>query len=522
MTSPFPPPTPGPPVTPVAPVAPEPAPRRKRRLLVGGAVIAVIAVIAAVAVVAVVLVGGDDGDSAGDATIVFAERWQTRVDGLGDVALRADLVEHDDDVALFVRELDGDGEGLVLALDPATGDELWSEPVGAAFGPPTVTRIGDVVLINSVAEGLGRYDLVGHDARTGDRVWSLRDGGLVVATVGDRVVVEQVVAPEGESAADVVIVDAATGDEIAERGSGDAATTLIAARDDGLLLAERAGDGWQVVGLDLDGEERWTRSIELPLQLPRDVAAWSSQDVAVFLDGDELVAVDVSSGEERWSERVGSGAVLAVSPDEEVVVSCLTTEGDAPAEFEVFDLGSGDELRSTTLDGDEPSFVGFSGPNVLTVTGGAGSCQPSASFVFGRTMTALDARTGEEVWSLGDGDGFVETQPAGPSTLRAEPGARFAAIRLNTRGGESRPSSGSLYDPVTGEAIVDDVSADGSVSLYLAGRTVVGTTAADETFSVFDASDPSIEVGLDDLPIVAGYAAGTLYLVVGSEIVAFD
>ncbi len=491
------------------------------------AALAVIAVIAVIAVVAVVLVGGDDGDSAGDATIVFEERWQTRVDGLGDVALRADLVEHDDDVALFVRELDGDGEGLVLALDPATGDELWSERVGADLGPPTVTRVGDVVLINSVAENLGQYDLVGHDARTGDRLWSLRDGGLVVAAVGEVVVVERRGRPDEETSADLVIVDAATGDEIAARGSGDATTTVLAVRDDGLLLAERTDDDWQVVGLGLDGDERWTRSIELPLQLPRDVAAWSSQDVVVFLDRDELVAVDLSSGEERWSEPLGRGAAVAVSPDEEVVVSCLTAEGDAPAEFEVFDLASGDELWSTTLEGDEPSFVGFSGPNVLTVTGGVGSCQPSASFVFGRTMTALDARTGEEVWSLGDGDGFVETQSPGSQSPgagsgSAEPGERFVAIRLSTRSGESRSSSGSLYDPVTGEAIVSDVSVDGSVSLFLAGRTAVGTIADDETFAVFDASDPSIDLGFDDLPIVAGYAAGTLYLVVGSEIVALD
>jgi outer membrane protein assembly factor BamB len=245
----------------------------------------------------------------------------------------------------------GDGPGVVVALDAATGATRWSAPTGSAEGSGALAMADGRVF--ALPDGGQGSPMVALDAATGRRLWRTEltpgdstsfyappnvAGGVVYVTGGDT---------------RMRALDAATGRLLwrayVTRTGGATGTAAIAgglafvASDDGLLLAKDAGNGvnrWKAfIGRD-GGRGRPLASAAVrggrvlittdqgsvlayraagcrpaltcrPLWV-RQLGAYSPYDptpglgrTTVFVGGaDRLHALDAATGRPRWSGTV--------------------------------------------------------------------------------------------------------------------------------------------------------------------------------------------------------------------------
>ena len=526
----FPPPSATPSATPAAPAAPgaptaddaghdgrpdqpdQPGrPGRRTTVVVGVALLALVA-----AAIGFLVTRGDDASDAasGGTTLEWDEAWRTDVEALdADPDEASDLLWADDDVALvqLTATEDDDESWAVVALDPGSGAELWSEQVSARFRPPIAFRTGDaLVVVDEQEDEVGLTRARAFDVRTGDRLWRETDAGDLVVPVGDRIVMSRVHHPSEDVIADLLVVDAATGDAVFERAPSRGVVAVLAVRADGLVVIENDDGDWSVVGLSLDGDERWVHPIEFGFRIRPDVAPTIEGGTVVVADGDQLVGLGVDDGDERWSVGYdGDAPTVVPSTVNEVAVVC--TERETGFDVVVRDLGTGDERWTQGFDGEELGLAGVSDTQLVVVDGNPSmGCSATGVFAMASSVDVVDLGTGEEAWAVeADDDKLVmlSWQTLQQQLTDPSPGLSSVVITRGPEGGTS------VIDPITGDEVVSVPPPDdpGFISMRVVDGAVVAFRTTSDGSVVFDPLDSSRKVEGERLRVL-GAGGDTLYL----------
>lgn len=300
----------------------------------------------------------------------------------------------------------------VYALDAATGETQWSTEAG--WGGMTA----DVAVDNDTVFTAHR-SLSAFDADTGDRNWQYEDGvgpnhGSVA--VGDGTVF----APgpsDGWSVDAIHAVDVETGEAewTYQRDDASFAGAAPVLADGRLYLNDEGNDA--LYGLDADtGQEAWT--------LPLDSSLWAAPTVwegTVYVSGglDDtwgLHAVDAATGEVEWSYDAGYPLY------EPTVADGTVYAGAQEDQLIALDATTGDEVW--TSDAPEGSIL-----TPPTVAGGVVYAGSSSDAVY-----AIDAATGSELWSEPALDTHFATAPtvSGGVLFVTEWGSGVHAIQTST------------------------------------------------------------------------------------------
>jgi outer membrane protein assembly factor BamB len=161
---------------------------------------------------------------------------------------------------------------------------------------------------------------------------------------------------------------------------------------DGVVVCY-ADDGGETVGLDAaTGDRRWTRR--------GDLFSWPSHDTAV-LDGDRLRAVDLRSGEVRWTVT-SADDWQATAADAERVYA--VAERDNGPSMHAFDRTAGRERWQTEL---APGFLWSAALLDDRLVLGTDRTDPDAGRVAG-----FDPATGDRLWGIDLGPTLPAPAPA--------------------------------------------------------------------------------------------------------------
>jgi hypothetical protein len=224
--------------------------------------------------------------------------------------------------------------GILNALDPASGERIWSRDVAAdsqiavpdwGFSSSPLV-VGDLVIVAAAGK------LLAYDRTTGSPRWSGTDGGPgysspQLLTIGG---IPQVVLLTGRGAAAYAPSDGTRLWELAVPASGLAATIVQPAltADGDLLIgdgeasrmrrvaATHGPDGWRI-------EERWSSNGLKPLF--NDFVIHKGH--AYGFDGTILSSIDVADGTRKWKGgRYGNGQLLLLADQDLLLV--VTEEGN--------------------------------------------------------------------------------------------------------------------------------------------------------------------------------------------------
>ena len=336
-----------------------------------------------------------------------------------------------DGVAYF-----GDWSGQARAVDPATGDEVWTTELGGAVIPSMPVE-GDTVF---AASGKTLYAL---DRATGEVLWEtevhdhpfamisaspvVTDGVVLQGVASGEVTVAQpdyafrgaIAAYDTETGDEVWRFDTTPGDETAGAGVGIWSTPAVDAERGVLYVG--TGNTYEeptspladsLLALDVaTGEEVWSTQFTATDVFSAGNPFGSDADVGVApnlwtSDGRDLVgaadkagvfhALDRETGEVVWEAELTPGSYLggaigsAAFVDDSLIVTSNVgnAENNAPgsvAEVVALDPATGEERWTIETEG--TVFAPVSGvPGVAFVGTTTG------------TMLALDASTGEELW----------------------------------------------------------------------------------------------------------------------------
>jgi len=255
--------------------------------------------------------------------------------------------------------------GYIFALNTDNGKERWQTQVDSwRVSPPAVVE-GSVY----VASGESLYAL---DADNGKERWRFPLG---VGALSSPAVVDGTVYIGGGEDGNVYAVDAATGEErwhfpVAEHGA--AASVAV---DDGVVYAD--GDPYTWALDAATGEERW----HFKKSQYTDSSSPAVAEGVVFLGNVEfLYAIDAARGEAVWHAPSGNDPV---PPPAVANGLAYFARAEAFDLLSAFDAATGDvRWRIQTGDDmmDQPVVVG------------------DTLYVGGRSLYALDAKTGEEFW----------------------------------------------------------------------------------------------------------------------------
>lgn len=358
----------------------------------------------------------------------------------------------------------GDGSGVLHALAPADGEELWRRSFESALIAAPVTADDSLYVV----EGRGVLHAMG---RNGTERWRFRLANVTGSTpaVSDDTVyaasVERLVAVKratgaarwNRSLADVLLASPTLAGDTVFVGTTETPSSVGEDTDvDGWLTAYAADDGerrWRVstpgvigvpavagevvvvattegvVALDRrDGSRRWNASLDAT-GLSTPVVA--NGTVVVGSQGGALHGLDVGSGHTSWT----------VTADDAFTIAPAVSDGDVYAagrggSLHVIDLGSGRQRWRAELGGtvvptavtalDGAAVVGV-GDRVLTLRNGS---SPGRIEDGGRRPTTPegDAVAGGEDLGASDDDGEVTSDPQtdGASETSRDSGLRDA------------------------------------------------------------------------------------------------
>ncbi|HEY8547726.1 MAG TPA: Hsp70 family protein [Acidimicrobiales bacterium] len=320
---------------------------------------------------------GDDAGDAGDAGAVpgvsparFAWQYERGEETSGDT------VGIDEERVYFA-----DSQGYLVALDAASGNEVWTVDVGADASGCRPTRVGDLLLIG-IGSPSATYAL---DPATGQQVWKAPGVWLdPPVAAGDLLI--------GHAGSTVTALDLATGQ--VRWQVTDTYWSLTTPVVVGEVIVIGSNDG-HVAGLDrATGAQLWTTPLDRGDVDIRRFGA--TADAAVVIDEDGFVTVvDVATGRKRWTkdlEADGHDRPLLLGDD-----LLIGVEGG----IAVVDPATGD-VRDT-LDVAAAGFVPLPGETPGIVVFDALSLQ--AFDVAGRSLWVTDVPI----------DGLILT--AGPSSV---------------------------------------------------------------------------------------------------------
>lgn len=199
------------------------------------------------------------------------------------------------------------GDSL-FALDTADGIPRWRAELdgpGVAWGPPAVAA-GSVFSVAGTA-------LRALDPATGEVAWTGLDGRYHEPLTPPAVAGGSLYLGLNASADDLGELHAFDADESRERrwsellgqeAANRSPATPVAATDDVAVVAARDGPLWAV---DADGRDRWRSAA---------TGDWGTPVVAgetvLAVRGSKLVALDLTTGERRWSVAAGPAPEPAV------------------------------------------------------------------------------------------------------------------------------------------------------------------------------------------------------------------
>lgn len=277
---------------------------------------------------ALYIVGGDGNLRRLDAA-TGAERWRTSgATYVGSPAVSGGRV--------FVLDTDG-ALGSIVAIDAANGSVIWRQdtrsstqvwplPVGdliVAGGPDRTFRAFDAATgvqrwSTAVAGGditrspssagdtvfFGTEDGVFHavDGRDGHEIWTLTTQALYFGSSAVRDGTVYVVAQASDATFDLLAIDATTGHEVWSF-SPDVRTQMATPSVDGDTVFLRTIDGHSYAVWRDDGTLRWMSAGAPTTLFPITLVG----DSVLTFEESTLVAIDRSSGRERWRLDVGAG-----------------------------------------------------------------------------------------------------------------------------------------------------------------------------------------------------------------------
>ncbi|MEZ5250354.1 MAG: PQQ-binding-like beta-propeller repeat protein [Ilumatobacteraceae bacterium] len=261
-------------------------PTRATILVVLGSVLALV-------VAGFVFIVRNEPSDSDDGTVSFELRWDERAPalaGIDDVDPIRTLGAYDDVVVFSAADTDADA-ALVVGVDRGTGDQRWDVRLPEAIGGGAVGRIVDDQLFvvagagdpddDTVVPGAMRLTVL--DPRNGDELWS--HDGLDAAPRGSSSVTRCSPPPVRSAAADGTLV-ALTGARTRAMGPPIAGSSMpVVVRSDGFVVVDGSGRDATYVGLDLDGEERWSIEAEASIS----GADWypdAAGGVVALVDGD--------------------------------------------------------------------------------------------------------------------------------------------------------------------------------------------------------------------------------------------
>ncbi len=311
--------------------------------------------------------------------------WKTQVPGggLSPVVLVAGTV--------YAVSYEG---GWVTALDAKTGKERWQTQI-ERWMPSTLAVADGLVYVN------GAENLYALDAADGSERWRL---AIKAGNYFSSPVAVEGVLYVGSGDGNIYALDASSGNErwrfqVAERDAGPAAVV------DGVVYVDGDPHTW---ALDAKtSQERWHFKKSKYTYASSPAVA----DGRVFLSNiDFLYAIDAAKGEEIWHARAGNDPV----PPPTVANGLAYFAGTMDSRLlSALDTATG-AVRWTIQTGDDT----LSQPAVVD----------DVLYVGGRSLYALKAETGEQLWQFDlqtqkQGDGAILPTPAG--------GVIYAAVCLD-------------------------------------------------------------------------------------------
>ena len=275
-------------------------------------------------------------------------------------------------------QADGAKTGATTAVGPDGGGRVrwWSDTSGVSTSPVIEN---ETVYIGS---GFCNQSVFAFDRDTGDRLWRTEIGDSVddierTLAVNDGTVYA--------STDDVYALDAETGEE---EWSEHADSLWGIAFADGTVFAAGGGGGPIVAFDETSGETRWSRDLHTI------TAPAVAQGYVFAVGNDNLIALDVESGETEWTAPIDRAGGPPTVADGTVVVG--TQEN-----LSAHDMTAG--YHKWTLEGSfrNTDIATFDGTIYLT-----GRQQEDDEWV--SRALAVDVETGDVEWTRGDdglGDG---------------------------------------------------------------------------------------------------------------------
>ncbi len=310
------------------------------------------------------------------------------------------------------------GDGLVTALDAATGEVRWQN-AETNVGENTPTGAGDTLYLTNV-DG----ELIALDRETGSEKWRFAQpvSAESLPTVVDRVV--YVGSEEGH----LFAVDAATGEERWQVQATGGIYRSVSVQDDVLYFGTMNGhvEARRVA----DGAPIWQAGTTTP-DLTIGTPALANGIVYAQLPPG-TAALDAATGKVLWSSAPIQGNIA------NSVTNNLLFSGREDGSVRALDARSGEERWVFPTGGKVQAAPAVTGDSVYVAS-------------FDRSLYALDAATGQERWTF-DLDGAVTYGPSianGMLYIGTDAGTLFA---IGGSGAEQLAAQQGVAPAVTSRA----------------------------------------------------------------------
>ena len=287
----------------------------------------------------------------------------------------------------------GSYENRVYALDADTGELLWSFEVESDLNPPPLVA-GGVVFVEDFVEDVA--NLYALDAATGKELWRSEPSSF---SVSGATVYQSTGTADG---LEVSAIDGRSGEKMwATNVSRSGLFQFVPILFFPLTAAGAnvyVSDDTRVHALDsTTGKLVWTLDAGDPIQAP----PTASNGVVFIRSYTTAYALDESTGEELWSYEVD----YAETESPPVVVDGVWYLNDHA--LRVLDAATGQLLWSFATD-KEKADLGEASTRPLAVAEGMVFVNTVFTYEPSRNaFHALDAATGDEVWSMDDDSGLT-------------------------------------------------------------------------------------------------------------------
>jgi hypothetical protein len=287
----------------------------------------------------------------------------------------------------------------------------------------------------------------------------------------------------------------------------------VVVRSNAMIVLVFADSEAALVGIGMDGAERWRRQIEEPVFVTDHLPAVSAETVALPIDG-SLRGVELLTGHERWSSPIdGAPDDMTIRSDPAgVAVFCVPDRGALAVGVVDLDDGSPrwDRLLEPGRDGvmGASAIVGYANDVVVISTAdlAGGGCEPRMG-AFGE-VSAYSLLDGSELWSV-PGDQGATLFPSG---LLVSPWTDASGVGVEPSILARSSDNWTVYDAVTG-----GVAASGTVEAGF-GVGVHGPFVVASDASTVVGAAGSVEMG--EIISIAGWSNDQLYVWAGDGVLS--